>query len=240
MVGTSVMVHRAAGTWDSHTDVVVALTSFAAARLVASGVPRERIMVKGNFVDDPGTRPFPPSNSDYILFVGRLTDEKGIADLVQAWQDGPLDGIELVIAGDGPLRSQVESALPSGARLLGRRPTGEVRDLLLGARALVFPSRWYEGLPMVLVEALSSGTPIVYPELGAIPEVVNGGGWRFMALDVDSLGEAMKASVDDVEVDRRGGVGRRQFEERFSPEMGLRALESVYAMALARAPRSPA
>jgi glycosyltransferase involved in cell wall biosynthesis len=240
MVGTTVMVHRAAGTWDSHADVVIALTDFAAERLVASGVPRERIMVKGNFVDDPGHRSSPPSNSDYTLFLGRLADEKGIADLIRAWEDGPLEGIELLIAGDGPLRSQIESALPPGARLLGRRPIGEVRDLLLGARALVFPSRWYEGLPMVLVEALSAGTPVVYPELGAIPQVVHGGGWGFEALDVDSLGKAMQVLAHDGEVDARGLVARRQFEEHFTPTSGLRALENVYARALARAPRSPA
>jgi glycosyltransferase involved in cell wall biosynthesis len=235
IVGTTVMVHRATGTWDSHADVVVALTDFAAERLVASGVPRDKVMVKANFVDDLGHRPNAPSDSRYILFAGRLTEEKGIADLVSAWQEGPLEGIDLLIAGDGPLRSQVESALPPGAHLLGRRPAGEMRDLFLGARALVFPSRWYEGLPMVLVEALASGTPVVYPDLGAIPEVVNGAGWGFEALDVDSLGKAMQASIDGGEVDRRGEVARRQFDERFSPKAGLTALEDLYAQTLDRA-----
>ncbi len=238
MVGITVMAHRSTGTWESHADVVVALTSFAADRLVASGVPSERVMVKANSVDDPGTRPFSPSESSYVLFAGRLAEEKGIADLVAAWRVGPLKGLELLIAGDGPLRGQVASALPPGAHLLGRRPSGEMRDLFRGARALVFPSRWYEGLPMVLVEALASGTPVVYPHLGAIPDVVKGGGWGFEALDVHSLGKAMQASVDGGDADRRGEVARRQFDERFSPRVGLLTLEDVYAKALHRARRT--
>ena len=113
-----------------------------------------------------------------------------------------------------------------------------MRDLFLGARALVFPSRWYEGLPMVLVEALASGTPVVYPHLGAIPDVVKGGGWGFEALDVHSLGKAMQASVDGGDANRRGEVARRQFDERFSPRVGLLTLEDVYAKALHRARRT--
>lgn len=231
-VATTVMLHRSTGTWKSHVDVVIALTNFAAERLVASGVPADRIVVKGNTVNDPGPRPRSPSKSDYVLFAGRISHEKGIIDLLGAWEPNSGHGLELHIAGEGPLESEVRRRLPPGVRLLGRHSSEEIRRLLLGARALVFTSRMYEGQPMILLEAMSTGTPVVYPLVGAIPELMANGGWGFVARNESDLRRRLEGLDNSREVDRRGRAARSQFESRFSSQIGLKALEDVYEQAI--------
>lgn len=102
VVAVTIGTHRVAGTWQKNVDVIIALTSFAAANLVVAGVPPERIVVKPNVVEDPGPRVKPASKSRRLLFVGRLTEDKGIIDLLDAWAATGSRNLELQIVGDGP------------------------------------------------------------------------------------------------------------------------------------------
>ncbi len=231
---TTVMIHRSRGTGVAEADVVIALTGFAAERLVAAGVSADRIVVKGNVVEDAGARLHLPSASHTVLYVGRLAEEKGVADLIEAWRRSPPKGFELVIVGDGPLRDSLEASLPPGIALVGQKKPAEVRNLLLGGRALIFPSRWFEGQPMILLEAMAAGLPIVYSELGAIPEVVGSGGWGFSAGRIASLADALGALDEGATVDRLGRLARGEFEERFAPDRAVTALEDVYRLARQR------
>ena len=236
-VAATVTLHRAARTWDEAADVVVALSGFAADRLARSGVPRERIVVKDNVVEDPGPRPSPPSTSRTVLFVGRLSPEKGVADLLDVWRRSSPARLELVVVGDGPLYGELTAQAPPGVTIAGRKEPAEVMALLKGARALVFPSRWYEGQAMILLEALSAGTPVVFPELGPIPEVVGSGGFAFEHGRPDSLAAVIAGLGDGDAVDRAGRAARAEFEARFSPSIGLRRLLEVYRHAREGRPR---
>jgi glycosyltransferase involved in cell wall biosynthesis len=157
----------------------------------------------------------------YLLFVGRLRIRKGVEVLLEAL----LPGMRLLIAGDGEHRASLESKAAGlesdlrGVRFLGRCDAGRVRGLLKGAAALVVPST-YEGMPLVILEAMESGVPVVASRVSGIPEVVEDGrtGWLVPAEDPRALAAALTEVLErPEEARRRGDEGRRRVDERFRP-----------------------
>lgn len=240
-VALTIETTRRRRVWHDDVDVVIALTSFQAARLVASGIPEDRIVVKPNFVMDPGARPRSPSASRTLLFVGRMAEEKGVLDLVEAWKGSGEGPLELVMVGGGPLLDEVRRRVPRTVTLTGELSRREVHERLRDARALLVPSRWYEGMPMVVLEGLASGTGVVVPDHGPLGDVVAGGGLTFRGLDPSSLAEALARLGDDEFVERLGREARSVYESAFSPSRALDALIGAYESARERRrrPSSP-
>ncbi|MBQ9370993.1 MAG: glycosyltransferase family 4 protein [Thermoguttaceae bacterium] len=152
------------------TDSFIALSEFGKSVFVRAGLPEERIFVKPNLAPDPvanGSSLSSSSGEPYAIFVGRLSKEKGAEFLADAWRDMETP---LLVVGDGPLLSRLRANAPSNVVFLGARSRIETLDLLRNARLLVFPSLWYEGDPMAIVEASSLGVPILATRLGARAE----------------------------------------------------------------------
>ena len=128
-VATMITAHKALKTWTRTVDLFVTLTEFSRQKFIEGGLPADKIVVKPNFVfPDPGVG---GGHGNYALYVGRLSVEKGIDTLIDAWNQLNIE-IPLKIVGDGPLLNQVEKAarcLPQ-IELLGRRPLAEVHDLM--------------------------------------------------------------------------------------------------------------
>lgn len=146
-----VSAHGAVGTWAGKVDAYVAPTEFAREKLVRGGLPPEKVHVKPNFVSpDPG----PGDGGGYALFVGRLSEEKGLGVLLAAWERMGAAAPELRIVGDGPLAPVVARAAASNPRLrrMGRRTPAETRRLMKGAAVLVLPSEVYETFGRVAAE----------------------------------------------------------------------------------------
>src|SRR5262249_55008592 len=160
VVTAMVGLHRIAGTWRKRVNVYITLTDFAREKYIASGLPAEKIVVKPNFVDPP---PEPGGGEGgYALFVGRLSAEKGIATMIEAWKAAEC-ALPLKIAGDGPLREyvlQAAASIPS-ITYLGRTAPDETLALMRRAELLVFPSGSYEGMPRTVIEAFAVGTPVL-------------------------------------------------------------------------------
>jgi colanic acid/amylovoran biosynthesis glycosyltransferase len=138
-----------------------------------------------------------------LLCIGRLSKEKGQLLLVQAAKILADEGaeFEIVLAGDGPMRATIEStvqelSLGRFVRLAGWLDAAGIQAELRGSRALVVPSL-SEGLPVVIMEAMASGRPVVAPYLAGIPELVSAGrtGWLFPASDVEGLAAAMRTCL---------------------------------------------
>lgn len=229
VVATNISVHRARGTWQDDVDLYLALTGFARERFVAGGLPGERIAVKPNFVEDPGRRSAAPSSSDEVLYCGRLTAEKGISMLLDAWEAAGDTGLRLTIVGDGPLRPQLQARRLPRVTFTGFRPPEETRRRMLTARALAFPSLWYEGQPLVILEALAAGLPVLTADLGGMRDIAAtlAGVWRLTPGDTDSWTAALQ-KLDDVTVNEGGSRARALYEERFTTTVALAALESAY------------
>jgi glycosyltransferase involved in cell wall biosynthesis len=226
------VVHRAAGTFHRCVARYLTLTDFSRRLLIRDGYPSDRIVVKPNSVPDPGFRPEPRTDERRLVFAGRLIDIKGVRTLLDAWSKVP-PGMRLVIAGDGPLRSVVEERVredPS-VEYVGWVGESEVLELMAGAEAVLVPSEWYEGLPLVILRSLAVGTPVVVSDLDNVSEdvVADDVGWAFRVRDAGSLAAALTTLVADPTLARsRRAAARKSYETRYSPPVDLRRLEQVY------------
>ena len=230
-LATNIAFHRAARTWHREVDVVVAVSEFGVERLVAGGVPREKIVIKDNFTHEPPARRLPPSESDQVLFVGRPTPEKGLELVLEAWRGARPSALRLEVVGAPDPAGHADRG--DGISFLGPLPHAEVQERMRGARALLVPSQWPEGQPLVVLEALAAGLPVVGTAIGGIEEVLRDDPRsRLVALgDLAGWQTALGELSDGTSVDRRGSSSRALYERRFTPEVGLRRLIDVYRLA---------
>ena len=247
-LGTAVLtlmvdVHRRAHTWSSMVDCYVVLTEFSRLKLIAGGLPADRIRVKPNFVlPDPGPR---SGRGEYALFVGRLVKSKGISTMIEAWKQLP--GVPLQIVGDGPCRDEIESVKKSGTlpsvTYRGRLSRADTLAAMKNARFLIFPSEWYEGFPVTIAEAFACGVPVVGSRLGAMQEIIADGvtGLHFHAGDVSDLRQKVEwAWAHPAEVEDMGRRARQEFEQKYTADKNILMLEETYEFAMAsRSKQSP-
>lgn len=226
--------HRLRRTWHRDVDRFIALTEFSRDKLVMGGLPADRVDVKRNFVHpDPGAG---TGQGDYFLFVGRLSQEKGIGTLLRAWSSHP-DLPTLRLLGDGPLADDVRQADATLANVewIGRRPLDEVYRQMGQAQAVIVPSVWYEVCPKTILEAFATGTPVIASRLGGMAELVTDGetGVLFEAGNAEELAKAVRSLAADAS--RRTQLrqaARRAYLERYTPQENYRLLLKIYQKAL--------
>jgi len=231
VAATSIALHRSRGTWRRGVSAYIAMTEAARPLFVAAGLPSDRIVVKPHFVADPGPRRRPPSASRTVLYVGRLEVGKGIEVLLRAWRRLGDSNLELLVIGEGPLRDVAQRVAPPGVRFAGWLPSEQLRDHLLTARALAFPSEWYEPFGLTVVEAMAAGLAITASRIGGVEELLGPSADAQLVPpgDAEALATALAALRDDAETDRVGGLMRHRYRERFTPAANLPLLESIYA-----------
>lgn len=226
----TVWLHKLWGTW-LQVDRYLVLTDFAKQLFVHStfGVPAEKFAVKPNFVID---HPIPmETRGSHFLYIGRLTEEKGIDVLLNAFAG---TNYELRIAGDGPLKADILafSARYSNIRYLGMLDSEGIRTALAECSALVFPSTWFEGMPMTLIEAFAAGTPVIASDLGAMKAMITDGenGWLFPPGDADELRHKVTAWTqrDTGYKTAIGRHARRHFEQYYTDAANQKALLDSY------------
>jgi glycosyltransferase involved in cell wall biosynthesis len=250
-------VHRSLRTWTDMVDCYIALTEFARNKLIEGGLPADRIRVKPNFVlPDPGAKESGSKESgskespsrapgsqqgsgDYALFAGRLVQAKGVLSMMKAWEQMP-SHIPLMIAGDGPCREPLESALKTGrlpsVSYLGRLSRPDTLAAMKAARFLVFPSEWYEGFPVTIAESFACGVPVICSRLGSMQEIVTDGrtGLHFQAGDAEDLAKKIQwAWEHPEEMDAMGRRARQEFEKKYTAARNIEMLEEIYGLAMA-------
>lgn len=235
VVASMVALHGAARTWTDKVDVYVALTDFARMKFIEGGLPAEKIAVKPNFLaEDPGAG---SGAGKFALFVGRLSPEKGVETLLAAWNRMESD-VTLKIVGDGPLAPEVAEKV-GGRRdveWLGRRAHGEVIDLMKEAHVLIFPSLWYEGFPMTIVEAFAAGLPVVASRLGSMSSLIDHKrtGLHFRAGDAGDLASKVAwAFAHPGEVNGMRRRARAEFENKYDAARNYDMLLAIYERAMA-------
>lgn len=228
LMATALAVHRP--TWRS-VDRYIALTDAIADHLRDYGIRADHITVKPNSVPDPGPV---TAGGDGFLFVGRLSAEKGLALLLDAWRRHPEASLgRLRIAGDGPLRGLAESAAAhrSDIDFLGPLDKTGVRAAMRAAAVIVTPSPWHDVLPTVILEALSHGRPVLGTNLGGIPYLIGEAGWL-----VDATTEALAAALP-VALSQAAGkrdAARARYESTFHPDVVTARLLEIYAQVCPR------
>jgi glycosyltransferase involved in cell wall biosynthesis len=217
-------------------DAFISTTEFARKLHVRSGLPEQRVFVKPNFVTQPG--PGRRERGGYALYAGRLTREKGVDLLLDAWSRLRIP-LRLVLAGEGDgecaeavRRAALESPLIEWA---GGQTHDGVGRLLQGADFLINPSRLYEGCSMVVVEAFNAGVPCIVSGQGSLAEMVEDGrtGLHFRQGDATHLAEQVSwMAVNPARQEAMGTAARARFEEHFTPERNYALLMDIYQAAI--------
>ena len=236
------LVHRSL--WWSKVARFFCISDAQRQTLVQYGMPADRLTVKHNFVADPDVRR--EGAGEYVLYLGRMAEEKGLPVLLAAWErlaaSGGL-GMPLVLGGAGPLEDEVKrwARDREDATYLGLQTAGECTRLIARAAAVVAPSVWLETFGLVVVEAMAAGVPAVAAAHGAFVELIDDGvcGALHRPGDAASLEAGLRRVVGDADHNRALGIAaRHRYEAQFTPEVGLAALVGGYRAAIGGATSS--
>lgn len=221
--------HHFLDTWNKKVDVIVALTPFQKEKLVAKGIHPDKIVVKPNMVNHAAKASSGTGNG--LLFIGRLDHVKG-ADLLLKIADRFPD-LTINVLGQGPL-SKTLSAV-ANIHCFGHLSQERVMQKIKECRAVILPTRFYEGMPMTIIEAFACGKPVITTNHGAMPSMVTHGetGWLFSFNDFESLADRVKQAIDPLlNLEQIGENCLAQFDSKYSPAVGYQNLIKTYNLAI--------
>lgn len=222
-------LHRGLGTYRNKVARYIALNEFCRGKFIKGGLPAERVVVKPNFVDFAAPQPAPRAG---LLFVGRLSVEKGVATLAKAM--ALLPDAQLRVVGDGPEAGLLDGV--PGVTVLGSQPGEAVRQEMSRAAALVVPSICFENFPRTIAEAFACGLPVIASRIGALADIVRDGetGLLFEPGNPQDLADKMAwALAHPEQMAVMGRNARAQYEAEFSAEVNYRRLMEIYDGVLA-------
>jgi len=207
-------------------DRVVVPSRFMADAVTQWRFPKEKVTLLYNGVDCRGGVG-ENKDADYILFLGRLSPEKGLLTLAAAHAG---TSVRVIVAGTGPLEHELREQFP-GLEFVGHQSGERLQKLIGESSAVVVPSEWYENCPMSILEAMSYSKPVIGSRIGGIPELVADGetGLLFEPGNVAQLRGCLLQMLADP--DRRksmGQAGRERLERQFSLNAHNQALLNIY------------
>lgn len=223
--------HRYKRTWSNKVGGYIALTEFAKQKFIEGGMADEQIYVRPNFlVEDCGLG---PEKRQYAIFAGRLSPEKGVLTLLEAWRHLP--DVPLKVVGDGPLREVVAKKVADPAlkhvEFCGFVAPGEVMALIKRANLLVMPSEWYETFGRTIIEAFAAGTPVLASRLGAMIELIgdDNEGKLFTPGDAEDLRrQAAMMYAQPEQMARWGKNARFTYERLYGATPAYESLIAIY------------
>lgn len=224
--------HQWARSYD-RVDLFLSPSRFLA-ELISQRIPKEKIKVLHNGIDLESYR---PSYNDhgYVLYFGRLSKEKGIETLLQAHQ-AVANETTLKVVGTGPLASDLKQRYQE-AEFLGYRSGEALKEIVANAAFVVVPSEWYENCPMVVLEAMAMGKPVIGSAIGGIPEQIDHGrtGFLFEMGNVGELAEKIKILSENNDMRRHMGMAaRKKVEEAYALDAHCTTLMQIYKEVLSQ------
>jgi glycosyltransferase involved in cell wall biosynthesis len=231
--------HRLRRTWWKEIDRYIVLTGFARSKFIQMGIPAEKIHVKPNFLHpDPGGR---TQYGDWAIYPGRLSREKGMDTVLEAWEHLP-KRIPLRAIGEGPYREAMNSrvaqrGLPISVE--GRLSRDGILTAIKGSRLLVFPSQLFENFPMTILEAFACEVPVIASAMPAVKEIIREGatGLLFRPGAACELAEKVAWAWDHPrEMAELARNARAEFRAKYTAPCNYQILLNIYEQALGRAP----
>ena len=230
-------LHRILNTYNRAVDAFVALTEFQRALLIRGGFPGQRIHVKPNSARDFPVNAKGQSREKQIVFVGFVGRIKGIDLLLSAWHIIEHQGFRLVIIGDSLEAADIRRQFADAGDVdwLGPQPREVTMAEVRRSRWLVLPSRWYEGFPVVIAEALQQGTPVLVSNHGCFPEIVEDGNnaLLFPANDIPGLARTLSLAMalESTPWEAFSDSARQLYRSRYSSDVNYRRLIEIYSAA---------
>jgi glycosyltransferase involved in cell wall biosynthesis len=210
-------------------------SKFSLRKHAEGGIPEDKLVHIPNFINVSEFNPNYESG-DYILYVGRLSKEKGIFTLLKA-----VKGIDvrLKIVGDGPIRKDCEEFVSENSiknvEFLGYKTGNELKEIIRNCNFLIIPSEWYENAPMTIIEAFAYGKPMIGANIGGIPEMISDGetGLLFQSGDYNELREKIIYLLNNPSlITKMGKMAREKAESEYSEEIHYQRLIEVYKKVL--------
>jgi glycosyltransferase involved in cell wall biosynthesis len=241
VVATMTTLHKLRGTWHKKVDAYIALSQFQREKMIQAGLPAEKIHIKPHFVFPPNTSGLYNQGQEYLLFVGRLSEEKGIFFLIDTYIQHKIS-LPLKIVGDGPLRQALQQKVKQAGyenliEFLGFQDESTVMALMMNAKLLLFPSIWYEGFPSTIAEAFASGLPVVVSKLGSMKEIVEDKvtGLHFELGNSQDLADKLNWAINHPEIlEAMGKNARLVYESKYSSAGNYKELMAIYKNAIAK------
>ncbi len=207
-------------------------TEFFRSKFSAAGIPAEKLLVKPHYIDTskivPAFKPGP-----YILYLGRLSPEKGVMTLLQAMTRLP--NIKLFIMGSGPSEQQMKTYVQKkslqNVEFLGFRKDNEKYDIILGSAFTIMPSIWNETFGLTALDAYACGKPVVASNIGSLPYVVqdNITGLLFEAGNPEDLTKVIASLYENHKLIEEMGRNAKQVQKKqFSPEASYERLMEIF------------
>lgn len=228
-------LHHKKKTFINNIDIFIALSEFSKNKYIEAGFCREKFLVKPNFINLPSKERIP--SQDYVLFIGRLEDYKGIITFLAAAQK--FKQFQFKIIGDGPLYPGIQKKIGrfSNIQLLGRLPHEQVLQFLCGACALVYPSDCYETFGRAIIEAFACKVPVVASNRGAMSELINdtSTGMLFEPGNSDDLAAKLKYLMQNNGLlNNIKDNAYREYITKYTPEKNYKLLIDIYTQAITR------
>jgi glycosyltransferase involved in cell wall biosynthesis len=236
IVAIMLLSHRLLGTWKHKVSGYIALSHFGRKKFENSilNIAPYKMFVKSNFVEDCGNGD--ANRENFFLYVGRLTQEKGIDTLLKAANS---HNFKLVIIGDGPMNKCVEDAALQNPNIsfLGFQPKPVIISYLKKCKAMIFPSIWYETYPVTILEALSTGTPVIASNLGSMMEMIQNEktGLHFEpGNEKDLVSKIIKITNEGGFTKSLSDNARKTYLENYTPEKNYSILMNIYNTVIER------
>ncbi len=217
------MMARRTRAYKDNVDLFCCLTEFQKQKLIAAGFDKDKISVIPNCIEyvEPQETPLPNCDTDYVGYVGRLSEEKGYDLLLEVARRHP----EIDFRFAGTPRDDKTIVVPSNVKLCGHLNSRQLARFYADARFIVVPSRCYEGFPVALLEAASHSRCCIAPSHGAFPDLMTDEesgetcGLMFKPLDVDNLEKKIiKLWNDRTLADELGSKAENNYKKRFLSE----------------------
>ena len=218
----------------NQVDIFISPSRFLKHKIEAMGF-RGNIVHLPNFINAAGYEPQYEPQEDSLVYFGRLSEEKGVATLVEA-----VKGLNILlkIIGDGPqkelLVAQCAQEKIDNIKFLGYKTGKELLEEIRRSAVVVIPSEWYENNPRSVIESFALGKPVIGADIGGIPELVKDGktGYLFESGNCDELREKILLVIQNRQkVAEMGRQARAFVESELNPEKHYQQLMEIYQTA---------
>jgi glycosyltransferase involved in cell wall biosynthesis len=220
-------IHNLLNTWKNKIDAFICISEFVKKQLILGNFGETKLHVKYNFVATELPPNFEPL--DYYIYVGRISTEKGIDVLLDAFQTTKK---KLLIIGDGPLKQSVIEASTKNENIvfLGKLSLTKTYKKIAGAKALVFPSKWHEPFGRTIVESFAHGTPVIGASLGGVTELIKDGynGFLFDPNKKSDLATVITKFEEIADTRYLRENSYQSFQNNFTPQINYSRIIDIY------------